>query len=272
MLSNMNLRCGAVAFAAASYLLVAPAQADTIIDLTTAGASGTSNDAYYLQVPDQSTGTGVIEPFLRIQAKGDEQGYNSDVGGNDPWDTKSGIWTHDLLLSDLVVETIGTTDYYEFLLDINQINSTNKSLLSLNQVQIFTRTGAITTAPDSTAGLGTLQYDSDAGADGDTTVNLNYSLNPGSGAGDMYMYVPTSYFAGVPLTDNVYFYSLFGNPHASNDGFEEWALVGVPGPTTTDDPQTTDEPTTTDAPEPAILGLLGAGLLAASRQLRRRKV
>ncbi len=43
-------------------------------------------------------------------------------------------------------------------------------------------------------------------------------------------------------------------------------------PTTTDDPQTTDEPTTTDAPEPAILGLLGAGLLAASRRMRRRKL
>jgi MYXO-CTERM domain-containing protein len=270
MLRNINLRCGAAVCAAAFSLLVAPAQADTIIDLTTADATGTSNGALYVQVPDQSTGTGVIEPFLRIQQKGTEQGYNSDVGGNDPWDTKSGTWTHDLLVSDLIGATIDGVDYYEFLLDINQTAS--NPLLSLNNVQIFTRTGAITEAPDSLAGLGDLRYNNDVGAQGDTTVQLNFLLNPGSGAGDMYMYVPVSAFAGALPTDNVYFYSLFGHPgNVSNDGFEEWALVGEAVPTTTAEPTTTNEPTTTDGPEPAALGLLGLGLLAVSRRIRRKK-
>ena len=43
-------------------------------------------------MPDQSTGTGVIEPFLRVQGDTEgvlEQGYNNSCCTNDPWDTKS---------------------------------------------------------------------------------------------------------------------------------------------------------------------------------------
>jgi len=268
---RLALTVGALAFGGA-----ASASAATV-DLVN-GNTGTSNGVIYNWVDQQTTGTGVIEPFLRVQNNGVEQGYNESccsTGGNPaPWDTKTGSWTHDLLLSDLVTKTISGTAYYEFLLDINQNKGGNSELLSLNDVQIFTRAGAITTAPESLAGLGTLRYNTDlvggTGALNDTTVELDFTRNPGSGAGDMFMYIPVSAFAGAFATDNVYFYSLFGDPNQANDGFEEWALVGTPAPTTT---TTTNTTTTTPStvPEPGLLALLGAGLGIGAQRLRRRQ-
>ena len=222
--------------AAATALLgamSAPTYAGTV-SLALAGQNtGTSNDVIYNWVDQQTTGTGVIDPFLRLQATGTEQGYNSDlIGGSGPMDAKQGSWTHDLQLSDLTVVNIGGVNYYEFLLDINQTNA--NPLLSLNQVQIYTgpqitSAGALPTTVATLGSLGTLRFDSDkVGGIGavanDTTVELNYDRNPGSGAGDMLMYVKTSLFAAASANDYVYFYSLFGNANGSNDGFEEWAL------------------------------------------------
>lgn len=225
----------------------------TVVDLTSAGSSGSANGALYIQVPDQSTGTGVIDPFLRIQANGTEQGYNTDAGT--PFDTKAGIWTHNLLMSDLVTETIGGVSYFEFLLDVNQTSA--NPLLSLNNIQIFTSASAPGTSTDLTT-LGTLRFNNDVGADGDTTVELNYGLNPGSGAGDMYLYVPTSFFAGASANDYVIFYSAFGTGNGSNDGFEEWALV-TDGSTTVPDGGTT-------------VGLLGMGMLGLGLLARRKNL
>jgi hypothetical protein len=261
----------ALAVSAIAFGGAASASAATTVNLVTAD-TGTSNGAIYNWVDQQTTGTGVIEPFLRVQNNGTEQGYNESccsTGNNPaPWDTKTGSWTHDLLLSQLVTKTINNVAYYEFLLDINQNTGGNNNLLSLNNVQIFTRAGAITTAPENLLGLGTLRYNNDVGAQGDTTVELDYDRNPGSGAGDMFMYVPVSAFAGASQTDNVYFYSAFGSPNGSNDGFEEWALVGTPAPTTTTNTTTT---TPSTVPEPGLLALLGAGLGMTAQRLRRRR-
>jgi len=233
------------------------AQAATIVDLTTAGSNGSSNGALYQQVPDQSTGTGVIDPFLRIQGNVTEQGYNTEAGT--PFETKGGSWTHDLQLSDLVTKTIGGVSYYEFLLDINQTGA--NPLLSLDNFQIFT---SATPAGSSTAAnflttLGTLRYNNDTGAQGDTTVQLNFSLNPGSGAGDAFIYVPTSNFAGVSSSAYVVFYALFGTPDPSNDGFEEFSIVGTP--------------TTTSVPDGgATAGMLGMAMLGLGLLARRKNL
>jgi hypothetical protein len=73
------------------------------------------------QISASSTGTGVINSFLRVQATGQERGYNTDVTPP-PLDDKAGNFTRVLGLSDIPTVTIGGVVYRQFLLDINQSN------------------------------------------------------------------------------------------------------------------------------------------------------
>jgi len=83
------------------------------------GATGTINDAIFQQLnQDTSAGTGVFNSFVRIQATGIEQGYNTD--GTVEFETKAGTWTHSLMLSAVPTLQLGSTVYREFCLDINQ--------------------------------------------------------------------------------------------------------------------------------------------------------
>jgi hypothetical protein len=70
---------------------------DTImLDLTTARAIQTHNEAFFEQIRASSTGTGVIQPFLRVQSnQGIERGYNT--GGTLEFDATA-PWTTALLL------------------------------------------------------------------------------------------------------------------------------------------------------------------------------
>jgi hypothetical protein len=241
-------------------LLVSAASADALstLDLTTAGASGTINGGFFQQVPNQSTGTGVIEPFVRLQATGQEfpeSGFNTDLA---PMPTvKTGIWTHDILLSAIPVVNRGGIDYYQILLDINQNSGGSNELLSLNELEIYTRTGALTSADEYSdlTGGATLVWDLDETED--WTIELNYSLNPGSGSGDMFAYIPVS-DVGTDGTKNFYLFSSFGVPNGPNDGFEEWAVVRAP---------------TTQVPDGggtvALLGLALAGIASARRFMKK---
>ena len=65
----------------------------SVVDLVN-GNSGSANDGQFIWTPEQPTGTGVIDPFVRVQADGSEQGYNTS--GGTPFDEKAGIWTHDI--------------------------------------------------------------------------------------------------------------------------------------------------------------------------------
>ena len=61
-------------------------------------------------------------------------------------------------------------------------------------------------------------------------IRLDYSLNAGSGSGDMFLYVLDAVFDAVFTAGftNVILYSQFGlnpGPNRSNDGFEEWATL-----------------------------------------------
>lgn len=235
--------------------------ASTIIDLTD-GGSGGANGALYVWTDFQATGSGVIDAFLRIQNRGTEQGYNHSLGHNVPWDTKPGIHTHDIQVEDLVVKNISGVDYFEFLLDINESNGHDNELLSLDNIQIYTRHAPISSPDEGFSHLGDLRYNNDVGGDGDTTVQLNYNLNSGSGSGDMFFYVPVSLFAGTLPEDYVYFYSLFGNMSESDAGFEEWAMLqNVSGPGGNQPPV---------IPEPGTMLLMGTGLMFAARRLRAR--
>jgi hypothetical protein len=214
---------------------------------------GSIGDAYFLQIDHSSTGTGVIESFVRMQGKGFENGYNTD--GTPEFDTKGGKWTHSLQLGDVpIVELDDGKFYREFLLDINQAKNVNPSYLSLDTIEIYLNN---TADIDDYSLLGTSVYDMDAGLD--QWILLDYALNAGSGAGDMFAYIPESAFAGASNEDFLYLYSEFGgtvntltSPTVANAGFEEWAVQLI-----------ASTPTGSVVPVPAavLLGMLGLGVM-----------
>jgi len=203
------------------------------LDLTTAGSSGSINGALFQQWDGQPTGTGVFDPFVRIQhdpppAAGMEAGYNTD--GTIEFQTKEfggHNWTHSLPVSLLIPVTIGGTPYYQFSLDLNETKAAEAAgatgpLLSLDELEIYLQAGP---AEYPYSSFVNKVYDLDNG--GDNWILLNYSLNHGSGSGDMIANIPTSLFAGG---DFVYLYSKFGENHLADDGFEEWSARVIPAP------------------------------------------
>ncbi|MCI0498522.1 MAG: PEP-CTERM sorting domain-containing protein [Planctomycetales bacterium] len=210
-----------------------------LIDLTTAGATGSVNGATFTQHTfDLSTGTGVFEPFVRLQGKALQQGYNTS--GELEWETKSGLWTHPIQLSDIPV--VG--NFYEFRLDINENKSQEDRYLSLDELKIHVVSSAVgggLTGYDTNPSFGSPDWEL-----GDNWIKLNYALDPGSGNGDMVALIPISAL-GTDGLSYVYLYSKFGATKGfeSDAGFEEWGVGGVSGP----------------VPEPTTLLLLGLGAL-----------
>jgi hypothetical protein len=221
-----------------------------MIDLTTAGSSGTLNGAIFKTNTDQPTGTGVFQPFVRIQHNGTEEGYNTS-GRPLPYDEVPSIWTHDVRVSELGRTKVGDTVYFEFRLDINESNGGTNALLSLDEVRIYTGTaGSLTTT--NLASLGTLRYSLDS--DADNWIKLNYDLGHGSGSGDMTMLIPEEALAGAAPTDYFYLYSAFGQNHSSGAGFEEWAA------------RQGDDPSVIPAPGPIVVAGMGMLLIAKRRR------
>jgi hypothetical protein len=255
-----------VSFAALLFFAAATSATAATINLTTAGSTGsfTAGTDFFEQISPSSTGTGVIESFVRIATNDNiVQGYNTDARPLQFDENSSPTFTHSLLLSDVPVVSLGGVDYYQFLLDINQTGT--DPLLSLNELQIFLgNSGSLSGATVGAGGTlsfganANLVYDMDA--TGDNTVELNYNLNTGSGSGDMFFYVNTSLFTGT--NQYVYLYSLFGSPNNNNDGFEEWAVLGEGGGGSDSE---------TPVPEPGSLLLLGSGLVMAARRFRARR-
>jgi hypothetical protein len=212
----------------AAALLIATGARATVVDLIS-GDSGTITNSYgtatFQFTQPQPTGTGVIKPFLRVQADPSEQGYNTS--GGTPFDDKPGPWTHNLTFADLMTTavTIAGQNYFKLLLDINEPGG-SKSTVTLNQLQFYTSPiGSQTTT--NVSSLGTLRYSFGPG----DLVNMDAARNHGSGSGDMYAYIPVSAFAGTASSDFVYMYCAFGGTDfQSQGGFEEWALVVNPIP------------------------------------------
>lgn len=267
--------------------------------------SGVINGATYTRTDTQPTGTGYIDPFVRVGMQGSAgkevvHAYNTTVDGilnNSNEDN----WNHEVKFGQIQIQTVGSLSFVRFLLDINQNSGGTGEFLNLDDVQIFissvpnqystTFTGdgqivltgsnlvyRMDALPDSTASS---QPDPCQGKNGDcavydqsSRVTLDYSINSGSGSGDMYLDIPVSMFdaafTAAGLTTDaqkngayVYLYSKFGSdPYSNNDGFEEWSFLskvdnggGGGG----------------GAPEPSTMLLAGLAILAARSASRRRK-
>lgn len=232
-----------------SLCLCAGAANASVVDLTHADSVGVLNGTRFETSDYRAPGAGTVNSFVRIQANGTERGYNTS-GANLPFnDIASG--TRDLTFGEVPTRNINGVDYKEFVLNINQ--SSSNPLLSLDRVQIFTSgVGGQTTT--NVPSLGAMVYDMDLG--GNNTVELDYSATSGSPDGDMRMYVPLSYFGSISSGTFLYLYSEWGDPNASNEGYEEW---GVQGP-----------PSVVPLPTSAIAGLSGLAGLALLRVARRR--
>lgn len=271
-MNNTNLKGTLMALIASGAIATTQnANATITTDLTT-GGSATINGGIFSTINFKTAGTGVIDPFLRIQQSANntyEAGYNTSLGTplND-----DNSWNYNLLLSSLLVTTVNGQTYYGFRLDINEPKNGKDNLITLNQLMIY---GNNSPAPlgvtmDLTTGrpvgsIGTLLWDMNAGADPTANqVLLDYMLNSGgSGEGDMEFLVPTSVFAGQTY---VALYSEFGfgpttNGVASDAGFEEWDAVK--GANTTSVP----EPSTVIAGALLLLPL-GAGVVRILRKNR----
>jgi hypothetical protein len=213
------------------------------------------NGALWVPVDPHSAGTGVFEPFVRIQANGEETGWNVGEPGDPQEDTKGGSWTHALNLVDLP-QGYG---YYEFLLDADQVASgEERTLLSIDRFIITLQKWPDLEVVPPVSGDGFLVYDLDGGPLGDVAVIMDYGLyGQGSGTGDLRVLIPTSAFAGAPaLNQWVYLYAVMGTEHPANDGPEEWGIRASGTP----------PPPPIPVPGAIVLASLGAGLVGWLRQ------
>ena len=185
--------------------------------------SGTANGALFEVGSIHPAGTGVFEPFLTIQANGDEQGYNSSTGN---FDTKrEPVWNHEIRFSDLQQTTINGTAYFGFAIDVNEPNGGGKSDITLTDLRIYTSSTIQTSTStdrngDFNGSLGTLRYDL-----GNNEVYY-VDRHKGSGESDINVYIPVSLFAGAQGNDYVYMYQRWGSADAMTEGgFEETRLI-----------------------------------------------
>jgi hypothetical protein len=223
----------------------------TVLDLGSSG-SGFLGGAFFSTTDIQPTGTGVFDPFLTIQNTPVEQGYNSsDLN----FDTKRvPQWNHEIQFSQLQTTTMNGTQYYGFVIDVNEPNGGPKSLISLDSLKIWTSvTLQNSTSTDAqgkfNGSLGNLVFD--LGADNSVTY---HDSRHGSGSGDINVFIPVANFAGVSANDYIYMYQRWGNSDMSDGGFEETALIAgaVPVPEVT--------------PSSVIFGFLGLVVAVSSRR------
>lgn len=215
--------------------------ADLAVNTSVTVTAAVGGPTTFERFNNPSTGTGIFDPFLRIQNNGTEKGYNTD--GALQFDTKQGQtggknWTHSIKLGDLVV----VNGNIELLLDINQQGgSQDGRFLSLDVMKIYLADSGSLSDYDPAAGtgLGNLIFDM-----GDNWVKMDNTIfNPGSGTGDMKVTISKN----PAWSDGkfLYLYTEFGANFSSNDGFEEWAA---------------------NVPEPATIALLGLGALTLLRK------
>jgi hypothetical protein len=234
-------------------------------DLTTASqvtvTGDVGGDAIFRNNWEQPTGTGVFDPFLTLDSNGQtstgntsiESAYNTDGTRAIYLDQqKPNAFNKTVRFGDL--QNIG--GYYVFDLDANEPGG-GKSLISIDNIRIYTSAGDKTLAGIGTANLddlGTLRWAMNTPlSTGTTPPDLNgfnvtkwvkldsnqnnndsSKANGGSGQADMWVLIPVTAFGDAAADDYVWFYNLNGVHYtadgdlAAQAGFEEWRSLNGP--------------------------------------------
>jgi hypothetical protein len=184
-------------------------------------STGVINGAVFTTNFLQPAGTGVIDPFLTLQNRPTEQGYN---GTNNNFDTQRvPQWNHPLTLGNLAQVTLNGTGYFQFTIDVNEPNNSNKTI-SLDMLNVWTSPTVQASTSTGANGmfngsLGTLRYEMSSSLGANQV--LYSDMNHGSGQADISVYIPVADFAGAKASDYVYMYQAWGNTLSSDGGFEE---------------------------------------------------
>ena len=178
---------------------------------------------------NQSSGTGLFDPFVRLQGSPTQNGYNTN--GAVQFDTKAGQWTKAILQSAIprvpceVDEDPATSEQcWELFVDINEGN--NAKYVSLTRMEIWSANSP------TLVGYNETTHTFASGAIGpvyDFVGEIQiHDVNQGSGRGDLRYLVPVQSFP------NPWFvlYSEWGSTtdapdgktYASEGGFEEWKV------------------------------------------------
>ena len=124
--------------------------------------------------------------FLRLQATGSEQGFNTDARPA-PLDDKAGIFTHSITLGDIPTVVIDGVTYREFRLDLNEKDSKTNDNISLTSLKLFSGDAGDLNNLSSAK----LLYNLDSA--GDVTLPLT-EWSTGSGHGDYVVVIPDAAF------------------------------------------------------------------------------
>jgi hypothetical protein len=202
-----------------------------VVDLSTAGSGAVlgngaivhRNDAAWNNANGpQAHGRGTMDSFLRIDANGVEEGFNTTARPFQLDQVKNG--TTALTLSQVPVVTVNGTAYREFVLDVNEPGNKGRTL-SLDEVRVYVADqGNLKNYNGSNGKLGGQSPVYNLDSAGNVTVMLKSMVNQGPRASEMALLVPNSLFAGKSNGSFVYVYSKFGGSAPAGGDAEEWGV------------------------------------------------
>ena len=119
------------------------------LNLTTSGAQGFLNSAFFSQLAPGSLGSDPTHTFVRLQEGSflgslltPEEGYNTDARPLQFDAVGNSSITHALKLSDIPLVTVGGIEYREFLMTVNQPQFTPN--IDLQELRISNSAGNLT--------------------------------------------------------------------------------------------------------------------------------
>lgn len=232
-----------------------------VFDLSTGSAGDfvvIDGAAFVLQA--DNSGSGNFRDLYRLQTNGTQDGYNREGAANSgdfesiiPMGFQPG---NQITIGELGVDSTG--DFYVFAIDVNE----NDDLISLDAFSLYTHPADPITLPTTVAGLDST-FNEVYSIASDDTILINGGIGSGSGASDLFIYVPTTAFAGIATTEQVYLYTSFGEygaidgDFASGQGAENIAAFADGSGFTSPIPEPSSVVTT-------IMGVMG--LLAVRRR------